>query len=65
MFAREAQGVWPELAPVFDTKALAGAEKLGLPKDPGKLAELAADPASEWPSELPRFAALLVREGLS
>lgn len=65
MFAREAQGVWPELAPVFDTKALAGAEKLGLPKDPGKLAELTADPASEWPSELPRFAALLVREGLS
>lgn len=65
MFAREAQGVWPELAPVFDTKALAGAEKLGLPKDPGKLAELAADPASEWPSELPRFAALLVREKLS
>lgn len=64
MFAREAQGVWPELAPVFDKKALQGAEKLGLPADPGALAELAADPSTQWPAELPRFAAHLVRVAL-
>lgn len=64
MFAREAQGVWPELAPVFDKKALQGAEKLGLPQDPEQLAELAADPDSSYPAELPAFAALLVREAL-
>ena len=64
IFAREAQGVWPELAPVFDKKALQGAEKLGLPQDPEQLAELAADPDSGYPAELPAFAALLVREAL-
>ncbi len=64
MFAREVQGVWPELAPVFDKKALQGAEKLGLPQDPEALASLAADPSSEWPADLPRFAAHLVRVAL-
>lgn len=64
MFAREAQGVWPELAPVFDKKALEGAAKLALPQDPTALAGLAADPATQWPPELPRFAAHLVRVAL-
>ena len=61
MFAREAQGVWPELAPVFDKKALQGAAKLGLPQDPEKLAAI----ASENGESLPLFAARLVREALS
>ncbi|MGW7214205.1 endonuclease [Streptomyces collinus] len=47
IFLREAQGVWPEAAPYLDTKALQGAERLDLPKDPERLTELAgdADPA--------------------
>jgi hypothetical protein len=47
IFLREAQGVWPEAAPYLDTKALQGAERLKLPKDPERLVELAggADPA--------------------
>ncbi|MBQ6641138.1 MAG: endonuclease [Saccharopolyspora sp.] len=55
IFCREAQAVWPELRPYFDKKALSGAEKAGLPKDAGRLAELvdAADYA--------RFSAALVR----
>lgn len=58
MFAREAQALWPELAPAIDKKAQQGAEKLGLPTDPAELAELVnAD-------ELPRFAAALVRVAL-
>ncbi|QPK83081.1 endonuclease [Corynebacterium qintianiae] len=56
MFAREAQGVWPELAPVFDKKALEGARLLGLSADPDKLATMSDD--------LPRFAARLVRAAL-
>lgn len=64
MFAREAQGVWPELAPVFDKKALQGAAKLGLPQDPSALAELAADPGNDHPSDLPTFAAYLVKVAL-
>lgn len=74
MFAREAQGVWPELAPVFDKKALQGAEKLGLPQDPEELAALVAgftEPpaAAELPADalvdLPTFAAYLVKVALS
>ncbi|MFC9503129.1 endonuclease [Streptomyces sp. NPDC057002] len=47
IFLREAQGVWPEAAPYLDGKALQGAERLKLPKDPERLAELAGktDPA--------------------
>lgn len=59
IFAREAQGVWPDLAPFFDAKALQGAEKAGLPASPDKLGEL-VDPA-----DLPRLAAALVRVELS
>ncbi|MFF7486431.1 endonuclease [Streptomyces luteogriseus] len=47
IFLREAQGVWPETAPFLDAKALQGAERLELPRDPERLAELAGgtDPA--------------------
>ena len=74
MFAREAQGVWPELAPVFDKKALQGAEKLGLPQDPEELAALVSgstEPpaAAELPADalvdLPTFAAFLVKVALN
>ncbi len=55
IFCREAQAVWPELRPYFDKKALSGAQKAGLPKDAGRLAELVdAD-------DYARFSAALVR----
>jgi endonuclease III len=41
IFLREVQRVWPEVAPYLDAKALSGAERLGLPKDPGRLVRLA------------------------
>ncbi|MFJ7240121.1 endonuclease [Streptomyces olivaceus] len=41
IFLREAQLVWPEAAPYVDHKALQGAERLGLPKDPDRLLGLA------------------------
>ncbi|WP_411124200.1 endonuclease [Streptomyces sp. x-19] len=40
IFLREVQGVWSEYAPFLDPKAVQGAERLGLPDDPGKLARL-------------------------
>ncbi|MEU6468262.1 endonuclease [Streptomyces massasporeus] len=43
IFLREAQGVWPEAAPYLDAKALQGAERLDLPKDPEHLTGLAGD----------------------
>ncbi|GAA2820368.1 endonuclease [Saccharopolyspora taberi] len=55
IFCREAQAVWPELRPYLDKKALQGAEKVGLPTDPRRLAELVAD------DDLARLAAALVR----
>lgn len=58
MFLREVQGVWPEVAPVFDKKAIEGAKKLGLPESGEGLAELVE------PDELPRLAAALVRVAL-
>lgn len=58
IFCREAQGVWPELRPAFDRRALDGARGAGLPADPDKLASLVdAD-------DLPRLAATLVRATL-
>lgn len=58
IFCREAQGLWEELRPSFDKRALDGAGKNGLPKDPERLAALA-------PSEdLPHLAAALVRSTL-
>ena len=40
IFCREAQLVWPDLRPYFDDKARQGAQRLGLPDEPGKLAGL-------------------------
>jgi endonuclease III len=58
IFLREAQRVWPEVAPYLDDKALSGAERLGLPKAPDRLAELAGD------TEPAVLAAALVRAAL-
>jgi hypothetical protein len=58
IFLREAQRVWPEAAPYLDRKALSGAERLGLPKDPDRLARLAKD------TEPAVLAAALVRAAL-
>lgn len=58
IFCREAQGVWPELRPAFDRRALDGARQAGLPADPRKLAGLVE------PEDLPRLAAALVRSTL-
>jgi hypothetical protein len=58
IFCREAQGEWEELRPAFDRRALDGAEKNGLPKDPERLA------ASVAPQDVPRLAAALVRSTL-
>lgn len=60
IFLREAQGVWPGIAPYLDKKALDGARKLGLPASPEALAALAADN-----SQLPELAAALIRVSLS
>jgi hypothetical protein len=58
IFCREAQGVWPELRPSFDSRALDGARQTGLPADPRKLATLVK------PDDLPRLASALVRSTL-
>lgn len=55
IFCREAQAVWPWLRPSFDSIALKGADRLGLPTDPQRLAELVGD------KELARLASALVR----
>ncbi|MBC7271161.1 MAG: endonuclease [Streptomyces sp.] len=58
IFLREVQRVWPEFAPYLDGKALSGAERLHLPKDPGRVAKLAGD------TEPAVLAAALVRASL-
>ena len=55
IFCREVQAVWPWLRPSFDAVALKGADRLGLPTDPKRLAELVSD------RELARLASALVR----
>ena len=55
VFLREVQAVWPWVRPYLDDRALAGARRVGLPEDPGRLAALVR------PDELARFAAGLVR----
>ncbi|MFD9335062.1 endonuclease [Streptomyces sp. NPDC060028] len=59
IFCREVQGLWPELRPAFDRRALEGARALGLPETAEGLAELV--PAAD----LPRLAAALVRTRLT
>ncbi|MGW3356338.1 endonuclease [Streptomyces bungoensis] len=58
IFLREAQRVWPDVAPYLDGKALAGAGRLGLPEDPERLARLASG------TEPAVLAAALVRAAL-
>ncbi|MEV0204605.1 endonuclease [Streptomyces sp. NPDC050788] len=58
IFLREVQRVWPEVAPYLDRKALDGAARLGLPKDPDRLVRLAGD------TEPAVLAAALVRAAL-
>lgn len=58
IFCREAQGIWEELRPAFDRRALAGAGMNQLPEDPVRLAELVET------EDLPRLAAALVRSTL-
>ncbi|MHB9857722.1 HhH-GDP family DNA glycosylase [Streptomyces sp. YIM S03343] len=58
IFLREAQQVWPDIAPYLDRKALSGAERLGLPTGPDRLLELAGD------TEPAVLAAALVRAAL-
>jgi hypothetical protein len=58
IFLREVQQVWPEFGPFFDQKAQQGAERLGLPTSPQKLAGLVAK--RDWAP----FAAGLVRAAL-
>src|SRR5262249_12134826 len=40
IFCREGQAVWLWLRPTFDSLALKGADRIGLPTDPKRLAEL-------------------------
>ncbi|MGW2920200.1 endonuclease [Streptomyces angustmyceticus] len=58
IFLREVQGVWPELAPYLDAKAVQGAERLGLPGDGRRLARLVG------PDDAAAFASALVRAAL-
>ncbi|MBQ0984828.1 endonuclease [Streptomyces sp. F63] len=58
IFLREVQGVWPEVRPHIDGKALDGAARLGLPETPRALARLVGE------EELPRLVAGLVRVAL-
>jgi hypothetical protein len=55
IFCREVQAAWPELAPYVDGVAAKGAERLGLPSAPGRLAALVPD------ADLPRLVAGCVR----
>lgn len=55
---REAQAVWPDVAPYLDARVLEGAAHLGLPEHPEELADLVD------PQDLPRLAAACVRATL-
>ncbi|MFD9032324.1 endonuclease [Streptomyces sp. NPDC059567] len=58
IFLREVQGIWPELSPYLDERALRGARRAHLPTDPAALADLVPR------EELPLLAAALVRASL-
>ena len=58
IFCREAQGIWEELRPAFDRRALKGAHENNLPEEPARLEGLAPS------KDLPRLAAALVRSTL-
>jgi endonuclease III len=58
VFLREAQAVWPWIRPHLDERALAGARRIGLPEDAGRLAALVSH------DDLASLAAGLVRISL-
>ncbi|MFB7369412.1 endonuclease [Streptomyces sp. NPDC056222] len=58
IFLREVQGIWPELAPYLDERALEGARRAHLPTDAAALAGLVPR------EDLPLLAAALVRASL-
>lgn len=58
LFCREVQAVWPDLRPQVDDRVRRGAEALGLPTDPEKLAALVDG------DDLARLTAALVRVDL-
>ncbi|MBT2442062.1 endonuclease [Streptomyces sp. ISL-36] len=58
IFLREVQGIWPEVAPYLDRRALEGARRAHLPTDADALADLVPR------KELPSLAAALVRASL-
>jgi hypothetical protein len=60
IFLREAQEIWPDVAPYVDAKVTSGARRVGLPGDRETLTALIA--ASGQPA---RLAAALVRVSLS
>lgn len=57
IYLREVQDVWTWVRPYFDDRAVAAAERMGLPTQPAKLASLA-------PENNARLAAALVRAAL-
>lgn len=59
IFLREVQGVWAEVYPFADRKALEAAGRLGLPQDPAALAKLVPR------RDFPRLLAALVRTALA
>ena len=59
IFFREVQAVWDEIQPFADRRALAAAERLGLPADPERLLDLAGR------SDFVRLVAALVRTELA
>jgi hypothetical protein len=58
IYLREVQGVWPDVAPYVDARAIEGARRLGLPTTPERIAGLVRS------EELPRLVAALVRASL-
>lgn len=58
IFFREVQAVWDELFPFVDARAIEGAELLGLPSSPARVAALVPR------EDLPRLLAALVRTRL-
>jgi endonuclease III len=58
IFLREAQAVWGDVRPYTDKRMVAGAQRLGLPASPDKLARLVDGP------DFPRLASALVRVAL-
>jgi hypothetical protein len=59
IFCREVQGVWTDIAPYVDDKVAQGAQRVGLPKTPARLASYAPG------GQFPQLASACVRAALS